>query len=194
MNPEREYRVLQRRLNRHVTGTPESQTLMKILRLLFSPEEAKLARRIPIRPTALDVFFCTLGIPRDELGDQLTRMAQRGVVLDFEHQGQRYFVLPPVVIGFFEFIFMRVSGDLPMAELARLFDEYMNESDRFPRTVFQGQTQIARSLVREEALPKTDHTEILDWERASRIVQTASAIGLSLCACRHKASHLGESL
>ena len=90
---------------------------------------------------------------------------------------------------------MRARDGLPMPELARLFDEYMDskEDDRFARSVFQGQTQISRSLVREEALAEEDPTEILDWERASHIVQTASAASVSLCPCRHKASHLGKA-
>jgi NAD-dependent dihydropyrimidine dehydrogenase PreA subunit len=65
--------------------------------------------------------------------------------------------------------------------------------DRFARSVFQGETQIGRSLVREEALPGGDHVEILDWERASHIIQSASAVGVSLCACRHKNEHLGHA-
>jgi len=130
-----------------------------------------------------------------ELGDKLTHMSQRGLLLDLEHGGQRYFMLSPVVIGFFEFTFMRVREDLPMADLAHLFHEYMDaeEDGRFARSVFQGQTQIGRSLVREESLPEEDHTEILDWERASHVVRSASAAGVSLCPCRHKASHLGKA-
>jgi ferredoxin len=88
---------------------------------------------------------------------------------------------------------MRTRDNLPMAELSRLFDEYMAENDRFARAVFQGQTQIGRSLIHEEALPEEAHTEILDWERASYIVQSASTAGVSLCSCRHKASHLGKA-
>ncbi len=191
-NIDREYRLLQQRLDRNVTGAPESPILMKILRILFSPEEADLARRIPNQLTSLDVLSRKLDIPRDELGEKMTQMAQRGVVIDFEHNGQRYFALPPVVIGFFEFTFMRARDDVPMGELARLFEEYMGEGDRFARSVFRGQTQIGRSLVREEALPETDHTEILDWERASYLVRSATAVGVSLCPCRHKAAHLGE--
>ena len=53
VNAHREYRLLQQRLDRNVTGAPDSPTFMKILRLLFSPEEAAFARRIPSRPTSL---------------------------------------------------------------------------------------------------------------------------------------------
>ena len=193
VNADREYRLLQQRLDRYVTGAPDSPTLMKILRLLFSPEEAELARQIPGRPTPLSVLSAKLGIPGDELAEKMTEMARRGVIFDLEHGGEHYFSLPPVVIGFFEFTFMRAREELPMAELAGLFDEYMTEDDRFARAVFQGETQVGRSLVREEALPEDGPTEVLDFERASRVVGSASAIGVSLCVCRHKASHLGKA-
>ncbi len=192
VNTDRRYRLLQRQLDCAVTGAPDSPVLMRILRLLFSPEDAELAKKLPNRLTSLDTLSRKLGTAGDGLAERMSEMARRGLVLDLEHGGQRYFALAPVVIGFFEFTFMRTREDTPMAELARLFDEYMHGDDRFARSVFRGQTQIGRSLVREEALPGGDHTEILDWERASQIVRSASAIGVSLCACRHKASHLGE--
>jgi NAD-dependent dihydropyrimidine dehydrogenase PreA subunit len=192
-NPDRAYRLLQNRLDHMVTGAPDSPVLMQILRLLFSPEEAELARRIPSRPTSLKKLSQKLGIPAEELDSQLTEMARRGVVLDFFYRNQRYFLLPPVVIGFFEFTFMRARDDMPMTELARLFDEYMYTDDRFSRALFAGQTQVGRSLVREEALPEGDHTEILDYERASHLIESASDLAVSLCACRHKAEHLGHA-
>lgn len=192
-NPEREYRWLQERLDQTLTGAPDSPVLMKILRLLFSPEDAQFARRIPNRLTSLDALSQKLAVPADELDARLADMARRGLVVDLEHQGQRYFSLAPIVIGFYEFTFMRTRDDIPIAELARLFDEYMLKDDRFCRSLFAGRTQLGRSLVREEALPDADHTEILDWERASHIVQSASSVGVSLCTCRHKARHLGKA-
>lgn len=145
-----------------------------------------------MRPTRLAVLARKLGLPADELAQRLTRLAERGLVFDAEHAGQRYVVLSPVVIGFFEFTFMRTRDNLPLDQLARLFDEYMMKDDRFARSVFAGTTQIGRSLVREEALP-ADYTEVLDYERASWVVQSAKMIGLSMCACRHKAQHLGKA-
>jgi len=193
VNPERSYRLLQQRLDRTVTGAPDSPTLMKILKLLFRPEEAELARRLPGRPTSLEALSEKLDIPREKLWDQLTAMAERGVVLDVRHRNKQYFLLPPIVVGFFEFTFMRARDDMPLPELARLFDTYMREEDKFGRSVFGGETQLGRSLVREEAVPDDDHTEILDWERASHLVSTATPLAVGICPCRHKASHLGRA-
>ena len=195
VNPAGGYALLQQRLDRNVTGAPASPVFTRILEMLFSPEEAELARHVPSRPTSVDTLATRLDLPADELAARLTEMAERGCMLDLTHDGQRYFMLPPVVIGFFEFTFMRTRDEATMAELARLFDQYMHDDDRFKRAVFEGQTQIGRSLVREEALPDgiVDHVEVLDWERASSIVESASMHAVSLCACRHKASHLGQA-
>ncbi|HOX38874.1 MAG TPA: 4Fe-4S binding protein [Candidatus Brocadiia bacterium] len=193
VNPQKEYRLLQQRLDRNVSGAPDSPAFMKILEMLFTPEEANIMRRLPSKPTRMDILAQKLGMPENELADKLTEMARRGLVFDFERKGRRYCSQVPVVIGFFEFTYMRTREDLPMTELSRLFTEYMEREDKFARAVFKGETQMGRSLVREEALPEDDHTEILDYERASRIIKDAGTVGVSLCACRHKKSHLGEA-
>jgi hypothetical protein len=119
VNPDREYRLLQRRLDRNVTGAPASPAFTKILELLFSPEDAHIARRIPSQPISLGALSRKLSVPQDELADKITDMARRGLVIDMEIKGKRYLFLAPVVIGFFEFTFMRAREDMPMAELAR---------------------------------------------------------------------------
>jgi hypothetical protein len=192
-NPEQEYRLLQQRLAQKVQAAPDSPTLMKILTLLFSPEDAELARHLPHSFAPLETLSNRLNVPEDELDGKLTDMARRGIVFDIEHKGKRYFTLPPAVIGFFEFTFMRTRPEAPMKELAHLFEEYFNENDgNFFRTHLQGHTQLFRSLVREEALPENS-TEILDWERATQIVSSSSAFSVGLCQCQHTAAHHGKA-
>ncbi|MFC1991553.1 4Fe-4S dicluster domain-containing protein [Chloroflexota bacterium] len=186
------HRLLQQRLDRTVTGAPDSPVFMKILKLLFSDDEAELARKIPGQMTSIENLSRKLNIDSDRLGNKMTEMAQRGLIIDLEHNGQRYVALPPVIVGFFEFVFMRARDDMPMNELAHLFEEYFNDY-RFAHSAFQGQTQLLRSLVHEEALPVDGHIEILDWERASTIVQSASSHAVGICQCHHTAVHMGNA-
>ncbi len=188
-SPNRTYRLLQQRLDRNVTGAPDSPALMKILQLLFSPDEADLARQIPTRFISLRSLARKSGIPEAPLNDKIDTMAERGLVVDLMRHEQRYVSLAPVVIGFFEFTFMRVRDEATLSELSALFEAYMFENEAFAHAVFAGETQIGRSLVREEALPDQDHTEILDWERASFLIKSARDHAISLCACRHHAYH-----
>ncbi|QDR82168.1 4Fe-4S dicluster domain-containing protein [Sporomusa termitida] len=193
VNGEREYRLLQQRLDQNITGAPSSPVLTRILKLLFSPAEAAIARKIPLRPVAVAALARKIGLPAEALQEKILLMAEKGLVFDFEYRGQAHVVLAPIVIGFFEFVYMRTRDDLPMRELAQLFEEYMYRDDRFARDVFQQNTQLGRALAQEEALPAGDYSEVLDWEKASHVIRSARTIGLSLCACRHKASHLDKA-
>lgn len=193
VNPDRRYERLQERLDRNVTGAPDSPAFRRALEILFSPEDAGLAAQVPTKPIRVEKLAARLGLETARLDEKLADMARRGLVFDLEKDGKRYVSLAPVVIGFFELTFMRAGDDLPRAELARLFEEYFfEEGGAFAAAVFAGDTQVGRSLVRESALPE-DATEVLDHERATRIVETARSAAVSLCACRHHSEHLGTA-
>ena len=53
VNPDRTYHLLQQRLDRNVTGAPDSPVFTQILKLLFSTEEADIARQMPTQFTSL---------------------------------------------------------------------------------------------------------------------------------------------
>jgi hypothetical protein len=176
------------RLNRNVTGAPESPAMRRVLRLLFSPEDAQVARQLP-QVISLPDLAERLEVEIVELDRHVTSMAHRGLVLDFERRGTRYVMAAPVVIGFFEFTFMRERSDAPMEEYAEAFEELFDD-ESFARSVFGASTQIGRWLVREEAVPA--EVEILDWERAMNAVRSADAVAVSLCPCRSDARPRGD--
>ncbi len=186
LDVDREYRLLQERLDRNVTGAPDSPAMRRILRLLFTPEDAHIARQLP-QVISLSSLARKLDADLDWLDGQITSMAERGLVLDFERKGKRYVLAAPVVIGFFEFTFMRERPDAPLEEYAEAFEDLFDD-ETFVRSVFTGSTQIGRSFVREEAVA----SEILDWERATHVVETATSVAVSLCPCRIDAGLRGE--
>jgi len=193
LNADREHRLLRQRMDGHTCGVPDSPEILAILKLLYTEDEAALARQIPTQPISLPKLAAKLSLPEQQVEDKMAEMSQRGLMLDIEKGGQRYYALPPVLGGIFEFVMMRARDDVPMKELARLFDDYMNHDPKFGEAVYGGEVQFARTFVREEALPEGDHTEVLDWERITRLVETASAVSVGLCACRHKNSHIGKA-
>lgn len=190
-DPDLAYQRLQQRLDRMPTGAPDSPVLQQILRLLFTVEEAQVAARMPTI-CSMPTLARRTGRSEDDLGPMVDTMAAKGLVMDLVNHGQRYVALAPVVIGFFEFTFMRVREDAPMEQLAALFHEYMFDDDTFAHAVFRGSTQIGRSLVREEALPEDSQVEVLDWELATHIVSEAPSVAVSLCPCRTHAELIGE--
>jgi Pyruvate/2-oxoacid:ferredoxin oxidoreductase delta subunit len=57
---------------------------------------------------------------------------------------------------------------------------------------FSTETRLGRVFVQEKVLSRDNEVEILDFERASHIIKSASHIGISTCYCRHKMHHAGK--
>ncbi len=91
-NPDKEYRLLQQRLDRNVTGAPDSPHFMEILKILFSPEDANIARQIPTRFITVGRLAKKLGMEPAALDGWITEMAHRGLVIDIGRGGRRYVV------------------------------------------------------------------------------------------------------
>ncbi len=187
------YGRLQKRLDRFPIGAPPAPALYEILKRLYTEEEAEIACRMPIRFTDIAGIARRAGKSPDALLPVLERMAEKGLVMDFEHKGEVKYILSPTFLGFFEFAFMRVRNNIPQKELARYMVEYAHDKPDLARSVFAGKIQFGRPLVHETAVDPEDATRILDYERATHIVREASVWAVSLCYCRHVMQHEGKA-
>jgi ferredoxin len=185
---------LAERLNRFPQGAPPTELLFKILKVLFSEREAKLVSELPIKPftdkKAAAIWKLNLNDARIILND----LADRGILLDYEEDGNTTYVLPPPMAGFFEFSLMRYRKDIDQKVLAELFYQYMNVEEDFIKDLFlNGETQLGRVFVNEGVLTNENALHVLDYERASEVIKTASQIGIGVCYCRHKMEHVGKN-
>ncbi len=188
------YGNLTERLNRFPQGAPPSKTLYRILQILFSEREAALVALLPIKPFTARTAARVWKMDEAAAEAALQQMAGKALLLDMELDGVRRYVLPPPMAGFIEFSMMRAREDLDQKLLAELFYQYLNVEEDFVREVFTGSdTPIVRTYVHETALPPQDLVTILDYEKASHTIQSASHIGISLCYCRHKMEHLDRN-
>jgi len=188
------YRDLVGRLNAFPQGAPPSDLLFRILAVLLSEEEAALVARLPIRPFTAARAARIWGVGEVEAVRRLDALADRALLLDYEHDGARRWVLPPPMAGFFEFSMMRVRGDVDQKLLSEMFYQYITVEDEFIRELFtRGDTQLGRTFVNEAALPPELSLDVLDYERSSAVIRDAAHMGVSLCYCRHKAMHVGRA-
>jgi formate hydrogenlyase subunit 6/NADH:ubiquinone oxidoreductase subunit I len=188
------YEGLVDRLNRFPQGAPPSETLYGILRILVSEREAALMAVLPIKP-----FHAAEAAQRWKLSELEARkvlddLAGRAMLLDVEHAGRTVYTMPPPMAGFFEFAMMRLRGDIDQQVLAELYHQYLNVEEDFIRSLFTtGETQLGRVFVNEPALSADNALYVLDYERASAVIRGAAHIGVGMCYCRHKMSHLGKA-
>jgi len=186
------YLDLVERINRYPQGAPPSELLYGILEMLFSEREAELAAELPVRPFTADKAARAWKMPVDEARVVLDELAGRAILLDVESDGATTYVLPPPVAGFFEFSMMRIRDDVDQKMLAELFHQYISVEENFIKTLLTvGETHIGRVFVSETSLGLDGGLQVLDYERASHVVESASHIGVGVCFCRHKMEHMG---
>jgi ferredoxin len=188
------YRSLVERLNRCPQGAPPSELLYEILEILFSPREARLVSRLPIKPFGVRTAARAWSVSEEEARHVLDGLASRAILVDLESNGTPLYVLPPPMAGFFEFSMMRLRGDVDQKRLAELFYEYINvEEDFILDLMGRGETQLGRVFVQERALPPEVSLRVLDHERASAALRDASHLAVGVCYCRHKMEHVGRA-
>ncbi len=186
------YDKLVTRLNKFPQGAPPSETLYKILNVMFSEEEALLVSKIPIKPFTVKVASKAWKKSIEESSVILNELASRALLIDVEVNGNVTYSLPPPMAGFFEFSMMRVGGKLDQKVLAELFHQYINVEDEFVMELFTMPTSLGRTFVQEETI-EDKSLYVLDYERATEVIKTASHIGVGTCYCRHKKEHIGEA-
>jgi ferredoxin len=188
------YAELVDRLNRFPQGAPPSDTLYKILAVLFSEREAQMVSQLPIKPFTARKASKILKMDLTETRNALDELASRAILVDVDHDGETTYILPPPMAGFFEFSMMRLRGDVDQKVLGELFYQYLNVEEDFIRELFvTGETQLGRVFVHEPVLSNDNAIHVLDYERASEVVRTATHRGIGVCYCRHKMLHVNRN-
>ena len=149
---------------------------------------------LPIRPFTVGKAAAAWKMNAKNTREILDQLAARALLVDFEQGGETHYVLPPPMAGFFEFSLMRVRDDIDQKLLSELFFQYLNVEEDFIRELFtRGETQLGRTFVHEPVLSYENALLVLDYERASEVIKSATHRGVSMCYCRHKMVHAGRA-
>ena len=188
------YAKLTERLNKFPQGAPPSETLDAILKIIIKEKEAELISKLPIKPFTVETASKAWRMSLAESQKMLDELAGRAILVDVQRDGKSTYTLPPPMAGFFEFSMMRLRDDIDQKALAELFYQYMNVEEDFIKHLFtDGETQLGRTFVHEPVLSNENAAHVLDYERASEVIKTASHRALGVCYCRHKMQHQGRN-
>lgn len=188
------YKNLEERINWFTQGAPPSDSLYKILQVLYTEKEAKWVALLPVRPFTAKKAAKIWNTSEGKAEKFLEHLCQKALLVDSYYNGVRQFVMPPPMAGFVEFALMRTRGDIDQKYLSELYYQYMNVEEDFVKDLFFAtETYLGRVYVQEPVLTNENTIHILDYERASHIIEEASYIGLGTCYCRHKMLHAGHS-
>jgi len=188
------YAALGEKIDDLTVHTPQTETFYRMLRELYTPEDAELVVKMPFALSTLERIAEVTGRSPADLEPALAALCDKGLVVDVRlGDGYRY-MLAPFVIGIFEFTMMRLrSADPDIGKLSKLFVDYFHEGGVYHANYGDGQqVSVARALPHLDDLG--DHVEILDYESVERIIEEAQQFSLSNCSCRHAKHHAGEQV
>ena len=187
------YKNLEDRINWFTQGAPTSETWYKILQVLYTEKEAKWVAKLPVRPFTLKKAAKIWGTTEAKAEKLLDHLCEKALMVDSEYKGQRQFTMPPPMAGFIEFALMRTRGDIDQKYLSELYYQYMNVEEDFVKELFfSTETPLGRVFVQEPVLMNDKTNHILDYERATHIIEEAKYIGVGTCYCRHRMYHAGH--
>jgi Pyruvate/2-oxoacid:ferredoxin oxidoreductase delta subunit len=187
------YRQLGKKIDSLQVRTPWNDHLYQLLKELYTPQEAEVYCKMPHGLSSLGKISRSTNIERSELERILSNMSAKGLVVDLMIKDQYRYMPSPFVIGIFEFTMMRTGGDTNSKHWAELFHEYLKD-DAFYAANYSGGQIISplRTLPYEESIDDSHFVEVLDYEKATEIINSAKTFAVGICSCRHEKFHLGE--
>jgi Fe-S-cluster-containing hydrogenase component 2 len=174
------YEKLRQILDTHPSGAPKSEAFDKILRLLFTPEEVEIALGMNFSPRPVEEIAEEAGLPVEKAEKLLEAMADKVVIFGREKDGKKQYGLVPTIPGLFEFPFMKGGGTPLHEELGRLWEEYHHEA--LGKSFAGTSTPLMRVVPVETSL--STQSEILPYQEVRDLVDEASYIAVTECACR----------
>lgn len=187
------YRRLGKKLDELTVRVPWNAQLYAILKELYSEDDAELLVRMPYRLSPLDRLEKVTGLPRPRLEKQLESLCPRGLVVDVRIDGQYWYAPSPMVIGIFEFTMMRIAPAADQKRWASVLHAYLEEGSFYARNFDAGQKVSPLRIVPHDGAVRPDeYVEVLDYEKATAIVESSDRFAIGLCSCRHEKHHVGE--
>jgi NAD-dependent dihydropyrimidine dehydrogenase PreA subunit len=177
------------RLATHLDDLPggfprtESGVEIRILRRLFTPEDAELALHLTLIPEEPRVIARRAKIPVEEAVQRLEEMNKKGLIMGIQRRGKpTLYMALQFVVGFWE---TQVNNLTP--ELVRDFEEYLpyHVNTEFWRKVPQLRTiPVDKSInIQTEAMP---------YERAQELLRGHTTFAVSNCICRQEQHIIGK--
>ena len=188
------YRELGIKIDGMEMRAPWNEKLHALLKELYSAEEAELIVKMPYSLSDFDQLLQVTGYQYTELQGLLEGLSEKGLIMDLWVQGRYHYMPSPMVIGIFEFTMMRLGKESDSKVWAKLFNDYLEGDEAFLKANFghSERVSIMRALPYEEALTDEEYVEILDYEKASNLIEDSQKFSMGLCSCRHEKMHLGQ--
>ncbi len=189
---EKLYRDLQKYLDRMPISFPatESGAEIRILKHLFTPQEAEIALQLSMIPESIERIHKRLksrGMSVEELQKNLDQMVHKGSIYGTTEGDKKVYGSMPLAIGMYEYQVERLTEDF-----AKDFLQYLDES--FAREVSKTKIPLLRTIPVEKSIPIPDKYQVSNYDNVRYLVENAVGhIAVANCVCRQTKDLVGEN-
>lgn len=178
------YKRLAKKLDGLPHGFPatKSGVELRILRKIFSAEDAEFAVKLKPLPETADQIAHRLHRPAELVQAILDQMAANGQIGSFKIKGKKNYALMPFVVGIYEFQLNRLDK-----ELADLVEEYMPD---LMKVVGGYKPAVARVIPVNKSVDAK--LEILPYEDLRKIISQSRSFMINECICRKEKALEGQ--
>ena len=179
MSENDSYQKLIDRTSNWFIPLPDSEYLLPILKLLYTPEEAEFLSKIPLVFHSNKILSRKLDIPLDELTQKLDSFAERGLLYRYEIGRKIQYSLADSMLAIFRTPWWKNEKDDWKVKLSSLANKYYID-------IFASEFLVRSRSLRSVPINQTvrnDH-KIIPYEDIIKLMDTMKYYSLSNCACR----------
>jgi electron transport complex protein RnfB len=179
------YYALRKFLDQFPRGFPETKSgiEIKILKSLFSKEEAKLTIQLSPLPEELNKIADRLDMEVHKLKEELDAMAKKGLIFRIQRNEVISYRAAPFMIGLYEYSINKINR-----ELAALFEEYYETA--YSEEMGSSNIPGFKVIPIERNIQAT--TVLLPYHKIEEGIRSARIIAVADCICRKETQLLGK--
>lgn len=181
------YQKLAEHLDRLPGGFSTSDTGadLRLLRRLFTPEEAELATYLTLEPEMPQAIADRIHLPVVQVASRLNKMADKGLIFSIQPtENTILYQAAPWVIGIYEFQVNRMNKKL-LQDLDDFYDTRKPRSQPLKKSIPQ-----MRTIPIEQSIESP--LEALPYEQVEELVKAHDRFAVAPCICRRHARMKGE--
>jgi len=155
---------------------------LRILKKLFTPEEAELAMNLRSEPEDVPQIAARMGKEGSELASKLEEMAQKGLIFRVRQENQVLYQAWQFIVGIYEFQVKNLDS-----ELSEMVEEYF---PYFGLSMGSVRTKQLRVIPVNSAI-KVLHN-VTPYNKIRELVKQQNLISVMECICRKEQKLLGK--
>ena len=179
------YEALADHLDSLPTGFPRTETgvEMRILRRLFTPEDAKLAVHLTSQPRGPEEIATHAGISVETAAVRLQEMENKGLIMSMPVHGKLCYLASQYVPGFWE------------AQINRLTPELVEEAFEYGYTFLHPDRWRKAPLHRVVSIHKNVSVQdkVMPYEMAEEIMKSQQVRAVMNCICKQGMGVIGNA-